>query len=135
MRQALELSITKAPLAANRGENCLEIEEIAELFGLTTTRINQILRMSLKALRETHQNPDVKRDVITIISATYGTDEVSIDVTEKVQTMVENKECVKSCNKLAGDPCKGVHKFLFVHYTLDGVTFNKKISEGSYLKF
>lgn len=115
-------------------EKPMDIEEIAELFSLTTTRINQILRISLKTLREFQETP-IRKDLIHIISATYGTNEISIDVTRKVTEMINNKECVKSCNKLAGDPCKGIAKFLFIEYVLDKKTFNKKVSEGSYIKF
>lgn len=128
-----DAEIVKAHFGIGR-EAPLELEEIAELFGLTTTRINQILRNSLKILRESQESP-IKKESIEIISATYGTNEFSIDVTEKVTKMITDKEHIKSCNKLAGDPCKGVAKFLFIEYMIDGKTFKKKVNEGTYVKF
>lgn len=128
-----DAEVVKAHFGIDR-EEALSVEEIAELFGLTTTRINQILRNSLKMMRES-QEKSPRRDLVQIISATYGTDEISIDVTKQITEMLENKECIKSCNKIAGDPCKGIAKFLFIQYRIDGQSFSKKFGEGSYVNF
>lgn len=110
----------------------LDIKEIAELFGLTTTRINQIIRNSLKTLREVEGKP---METLEIVSATYGSDEFSIDVTNEIISMIEEGKIIKSSNKIAGDPCKGTFKYLFVEYTSEGKLYYKKFSEGSYVNF
>ena len=115
-------------------EKPMEIEEIAELFSLGTTRINQILRNSLKIMRKS-QSKSFQKNSLQIISATYGIDEASIDVTDIISEMVENNEHIKCCNKLAGDPCKGVAKFLYIQYSLDGKMMTKKVKEGFYVNF
>lgn len=115
-------------------EKPMDIKEIAEFFSLSTTRINQILRNSLKIMREL-QKKTLKKNSLKIIYATYGTDEVSIDVTDIISNMVKNNKHIKSCNKIAGDPCKGVKKFLYIQYFLDGKMMTKKVKEGFYVNF
>lgn len=112
----------------------LELNEIALKFSLTTTRISQIVRNSLNAVRDNQQNSSF-RPAITVLSASYGSEETSIDITEYVIDMVANNKNIKSCNKIAGDPCRGTAKFLFVQYEQDGKILTKKTSEGSYVKF
>ena len=128
-----DAEIVKAIYGIGR-EKPLDIEEAAELFSLTTTRINQVLRSSLKILRESQEKPEVKA-TLKIISAYYGVDESSINVTKEVTEMVQNEKCIKVGNKLAGDPCKGVPKHLFVKYTVGDKSYFKKFSEGSIVTF
>lgn len=109
-------------------------QRVAKMFNISTTRVSQIVKSSLNTMRESQVSTNRKSD-IRIISAAYGSEEVSIDVTSLVTVMLENNELVKSSNKLAGDPCKGTPKHLFVKYTMDGKSISKKFSEGSYLKF
>ena len=112
----------------------LDIEEAANAFSLTTTRINQILRNSLNTLRESQTKP-IKKGALTIISATYGTESNSICVIDVINEMISNNDCIKSSNKLGGDPAKGVAKHLFLQYSLDGQRYVRRFSEGSYVKF
>ena len=110
------------------------IQEIAVKFNLTTAMVNKIIRDSMKKLRDS-QKTNYNRDSFKIISAFYGSEKIRIDVTNKITSMLKNNESIKSCNKLSGDPCKGIPKFLFINFSVGENTFTKRISEGSYVKF
>jgi RNA polymerase primary sigma factor len=118
------------------GQAPVDVEEAAELFELTTTRINQILRNSLKTMRISHESlPESKAKEVEIVSAKYGSDDAFIDVTDKVTDMYMKKDNIKSSNRLGGDPCPGIVKFLIVQYIYEDKLLSKTISEGSFLKF
>jgi hypothetical protein len=130
-----DAEIVKACYGIDRDEP-LEILEVAELFNLSTTRINQILRNSIKKMRiEYNSLPEANTKEVEIISAKYGTEDKNVDVTDKVVDLYLAKENVKSCNKLGGDPCPGVVKFLTVQYIYGEALLEKVFSEGSVVKF
>jgi RNA polymerase primary sigma factor len=130
-----DAEIVKACYGIDR-EEPLEIVEVAELFNLSTTRINQILRNSIKKMRiEYNSLPEAKTKEVEIISAKYGTEDKNIDVTDKVVDLYLAKENIKSCNKLGGDPCPGLVKALTVQYIYGESILVKVFSEGSVVKF
>jgi RNA polymerase primary sigma factor len=129
-----DAEIVKACYGINQSP--IDIEEAAELFNLTTTRINQILRNSLKTMRVSHESlPESKTKEVEIVSAKYGSDNQFFDVTDKVTDMYLRKDSIKSSNRLGGDPCPGIVKFLVVQYIHEDKLLTKTISEGSILKF
>jgi RNA polymerase primary sigma factor len=130
-----DVEVVKACYGIDRDEP-MEIVEAAELFKLTTTRINQILRNSLKKMRVSHDSlPAAKTKDVEIISAHYGSERNSVDVTEKVVDLYLRKENVKSSNRLGGDPAPGVVKTLTVQYIFDEKIMTKSFGEGSIMKF
>ena len=117
-------------------DEALDVEEAAEHFKLSTTRINQILKNSLKVMRISHDSlPDSQTKTVDIISAKYGADDDTVDVTEAVVELYINKEIIKSNNRLGGDPCFGTVKYLLVEYIYNGRMLTKKVPEGGVLKF
>jgi RNA polymerase sigma factor (sigma-70 family) len=133
--QNRDADIVKAHFGIGR-EEPLEVAEIAELFGLSTTRINQILRSSLKAMRVMHNSlPEVKVEKVEIVSAVYGDREDTVDVTDKVNDLYMADENVKVSNRLGGDPCPGIKKTMKVQYIQNDELMTKVFSEGSVLKF
>lgn len=123
-----DVEIVKACYGIGR-EKPLEIAEAAELFDLTTTRINQILRSSIQVMRKSERETPKEKSLI--LSARYGAEGNWIDVTGKVSEMFELGNEVKSSNKLGGDPCKGKPKMLVVEFVSEGETFTKKFPEGT----
>jgi len=128
-----DAEIVKAFYGIDR-EEPLEILEIAELFNLTTTRINQILRNSLKEMRISQEKTS-ECETVTIISAEYGQDETYVNVTDKVVDLYIDREIIKSSNKLGGDPCPGIKKQLIVKFILGSEILTKSFPEGSTVKF
>lgn len=117
-------------------EKPLEVVEAAEVFGLTTTRINQILRNSLKRMKVSHDElPETVTKEVIIIGASYGADESFIDVLDKVIDLYDKKENIKASNKLGGDPCPGIAKTLTVKYYYNEALLSKSFAEGVTLKF
>ena len=108
----------------------LDVNETAEMFSLTTTRINQILRDALKTIKAIEIGEIPKDSIVTIISAKYGKDEAWIDVTDKIQIILADTKKHKASNKIAGDPCHGVKKVLIINFEVDGVPDEVKIFEG-----
>ena len=130
-----DADVVKACYGIDR-EDALEVSEAAEMFGLTTTRINQILRSSLKKMRVTHfELPDVQIKEIEIISASYGAEDTFIDVTDKVVDLYLAKENIKSGNRLGGDPCTGIPKSLTIKYIYNEAILTKNFNEGAIVKF
>lgn len=127
-----DAEIVKACYGIDR-EKPLEINEAAELFSLTTTRINQILRSSLQKMRISEREEPLEKALV--LTAKYGSDNTWIDVTEKVSEMAELGNEIKSSNKLGGDPCKGKSKTLVVEYVSKGETITKKFPEGTIVTF
>ena len=118
------------------GREPLDISEIAELFDLSTTRINQILRNSIKKMRiEYNSLSGSDEKDIEIISAIYGTEDKNVDVTDCVVDLHLAKENIKSSNKLGGDPCPGFTKTLVIQYVFDKKLIKKSFIEGSLVKF
>jgi RNA polymerase sigma factor (sigma-70 family) len=114
----------------------LTTEEVAEKYGLTTTRVNQIKAQSSKLIRTTYNElPESNCTEVEIISAKYGANTSFIDVTEKVLDLYLNNENVKCSNRLGGDPIPGVKKQLIVEYIFDGDILKRSFSEGSVVKF
>ncbi len=114
----------------------MEVSEAAEKFDLTTTRVNQILRNSLKVMKVAHDSlPESKTKQVEIVSAHYGTEDNCIDVTDKVTDLYLSKENIKSSNKLGGDPCPGVAKKLTVQFIFEDELLTKSFNEGSFIKF
>jgi RNA polymerase sigma factor (sigma-70 family) len=68
-------------------------------------------------------------DVI-ILSVTYGSEDLSIDVTEKAKFVYQQKGLIKSSNRLGGDPCHGSPKTLKVKYTMNDIEYSVEIKEG-----
>jgi RNA polymerase sigma-70 factor (ECF subfamily) len=56
---------------------------------------------------------------IVIVSVTYGSEDVRIDVTEKAKNVYSQKGAIKSSNRLGGDPCHVMSKTMRVEYTLN----------------
>jgi len=130
-----DAEIVKACYGIDR-EEPMEIPEVAELFNLSTTRICQILRSSIKKIRIDYNNlPEAKVKEVEIVSAKYGTEDNSVDVTDKVVDLYLANEIVKSGNKLGGDPCPGIIKALTVQYIYQETLLVKTFSEGSIVKF
>lgn len=130
-----DAEIVKAYYGIDR-EKPLEVVETAELFNLSTTRINQILRNSLKKMRVTHNElPESNSKEVEIVSAKYGIDENVIDVTDKVTDLYMAKENIKANNRLGGDPCPGIAKILSIQYIYNDTLLTKTFSEGSVVKF
>jgi RNA polymerase primary sigma factor len=130
-----DADVIKACFGIDRIEP-LEVIEAAETFGLSTTRINQILRNSLKRMKISHEDlPDTIIKNVEIISATYGADETFVNVTDKVVDLYLKKENIKSCNKLGGDPCPGIQKNLIIQYIYEDEILSKRFGEGAIVKF
>ena len=110
----------------------LDINQVAEKFDLTTTRINQIVKSSLKSMKVSHDSlPGVKIKEIKIIKAFYGIEDCYKDVTDKVISLHLNNEHIKSSNKLGGDPCFGIEKHLLIEYTCNDIPKKKVFKEGT----
>jgi hypothetical protein len=130
-----DADVVKAVFGIGR-EKPLEVVEAAEHFNLSTTRINQILRNSLKQMRVSHEAlPTSNIKEVEIVSAKYGSDTSFVDVTDKVVDLYLAKENIKSCNRLGGDPCIGIVKSLVIEYIYDNELLSKTFSEGSIVKF
>ena len=67
---------------------------------------------------------------IVIVSVTYGSEDVRIDVTEKAKNVYSQKGAIKSSNRLGGDPCHGMSKTMKVEYTLNEITYKVEVKEG-----
>jgi RNA polymerase primary sigma factor len=133
--QGRDAEIVKACYGIDR-EKPLEVFEAAELFNLSTTRINQILRSSLKKMRISHNHlPESETKEVEIVNAKYGIDNKVIDVTDKVNDLYMSNENVKASNRLGGDPCPGVGKILTIQYIYNETLLTKTFSEGSVIKF
>ncbi len=133
--QDRDAEIVKACYGIDR-EKPLEVVEAAELFNLSTTRINQILRNSLKKMRVNNNHlPEIETKKVEIVSAKYGIDDKTVDVTDIVVDLYLANENIKSCNRLGGDPCPGVTKILTIQYILNDTLLTKTFSEGSIIKF
>jgi RNA polymerase primary sigma factor len=130
-----DAEIVKACYGIDR-EEPMEIVKVAELFNLSTTRICQIMRNSIKKIRIDYNNlPEVNTKRVEIVSAKYGTEDKFIDVTDKVVDLYLANEIVKSGNRLGGDPCPGIVKVLTVQYIYQDSLLVKSFSEGSVIKF
>lgn len=69
-------------------------------------------------------------DNIEIISVKYGTDKLSIDITQQAIKSIQDNQELFCSNKIAGDPCKGVKKRMVIHYSINNKTFTVEIKEG-----
>lgn len=78
--------------------------------------------------KEVFKPMNVKR--IDIVSAKYGAGSEWFDVTSRVARTLEEKQKVKSCNRLGGDPCRGSTKVLVIEYVHEGKTYSSEIKEG-----
>ena len=130
--KARDADIVKAVFGIGRIKP-MTVEEAATYFGIGKTRINQIVRDSLKLMRSNEENVD--RSLIEIVSAEYGTEEYSTNVTNQILDLITSYKSIKSGNRIAGDPCKGEAKFLRVEYLLNGISKTRRFSEGKLLKF
>jgi len=74
---------------------------------------------------------------IQVLHATYGTDSVQIDVTEKVQSLVKSGQTnVRIGNHLFGkDPVFGKTKTLSVTFSSNGAYYRAEMREGEQLSF
>lgn len=71
------------------------------------------------------------REELRIIQANYGTPSNSIDVTQRLNELIQNGRLTTvASNELAGDPDVGVAKTLEVKYEHNGITITKKYSEN-----
>lgn len=113
-------------------EKPMDVAEVAELYNLTTTRINQILRNTLKKARSKQTANTFK--VFKISSAKYGADGNYVDLTIKISQMHLQKEEIRVGNKLGGDPCKGMKKSLIVEFLCGDKVITKSFPEGTFAK-
>lgn len=67
---------------------------------------------------------------ITILNAKYGAGNAWYDVTENVKKIYDEKQEVKSSNRLCGDPCHGSAKILVIDYSCENDNFTVEIKEG-----
>jgi len=111
-------------------EDALAVEEVAEKYDITTTRVNQIQRASLDVIRKSQIKINSN---INIVSALYGINECSIDVTDIIAKKYSLCETIKVCNSLSGDPCPGKKKKLMLSYVEDNRTIKREFIEGSYI--
>jgi RNA polymerase primary sigma factor len=119
-------------------EEPMEIVTAAKLFNLSTTRINQILRNSIKRMGSSEDEQVLVEDEglpVEIISAMYGTENSKLDVTDKVVDLHLKGSPIKANNRLGGDPSPGNPKKLFISYIFGDVIFEKEFTEGSIAKF
>ena len=71
-----------------------------------------------------------KHSKFKLLSARYGTDKVSIDVYDKISSMIkENELKATSSNDIAGDPVKGVRKKLVIRYISYGIIYEVQVPE------
>ncbi len=130
-----DAEVVKACYGIDRVEP-LEVIEAAELFNLSTTRINQILKNSLKRMKIAHEDLlETVTKEITVISASYGANDSFKDVTDKIIDLYGKKENIKVSNRLGGDPCPGVVKSLNIQYYFNETLLSKNFSEGAMVKF
>lgn len=72
-----------------------------------------------------------ENEELRIIQATYGTPSKSIDVTKKLNELIQNgKLNTTASNRLAGDPDVGTVKTLEVKYENNGILITKKYNEN-----
>lgn len=130
-----EVNIVKAAYGIGM-EKSMSIIEISKMYNLSTTRINQVIRNSIRKMRsETTSIKNEKKCIKkNIISAVYGVRGNEIDVTGKVKKLYELGEEIKVSNKLGGDPCKGSVKKLVIKIDSENGVISKKFSEGTYVK-
>lgn len=113
----------------------MEIDEIAARFGLSDTRVKQIRKTSEERMREAAEEITPRKEIL-IISAIYGEGDVTVDVTEVVTRMYEERTPIVSGNRLGGDPCPGVRKTLRVCYYQEGEEQRVRcFQEGSTVRF
>ena len=82
--------------------------------------------------------PILKQDVVAaasspfeLISACYGSERKKVDVSKQLRGMIrEGKLRVKASNKIAGDPHKGVRKWLTIDYRSYGIVDRAIVKEG-----
>lgn len=77
---------------------------------------------------------DLQKDV-KIVSAIYGSEEKTVNVTTKILSLFLKKENIKVSNQLGGDPHPGTPKKLTISYICEGETITKSFSEKSIVKF
>lgn len=68
--------------------------------------------------------------IVRIISARYGTEYRSINITKEAIKIFDDTGEICASNKIAGDPCYGSKKSLFIEYTVNGVPYTADIKEG-----
>ena len=73
-----------------------------------------------------------KEVTITILNAKYGAGSAWYDVTERVKKIYDEKQEVKSSNRLSGDPCRGSQKILVIEYACENDNFKIEIKEGKF---
>lgn len=111
-------------------EEPLTVEEVAEKYSISTTRVNQIHRSSLEVIRKSQIK--INSNVV-IVSALYGIENCSIDVTEIIAKKYSLCETIKVCNSLSGDPCPGKKKKLMLSYLENDRVIKREFIEGSYI--
>jgi hypothetical protein len=71
---------------------------------------------------------------LSVSKAVYGANGVGIDVTEKLNSLIENNALrIKANNSMAGDPTPGVIKTLVVDFCFNGINLNKVVNENEEL--
>jgi RNA polymerase primary sigma factor len=121
----------------------MDVEKVAEQFDLSTTRIQQIVKSSIKVMREASdfqevilpKKPVTPDEPVEVVTALYGLDEKVFDVTDKLNAMISRKEKIRANNKLAGDPCYGKPKRLTITYIMGDHLLTQSFPEGSIVKF
>lgn len=69
-------------------------------------------------------------NALKILYAQYGKNETFVDVTQIVSILVTTrKNFIINNQELLGDPLQGVHKELFIVYSVDGSTFKLVVRE------
>jgi len=71
-----------------------------------------------------------QKPILEILHTEYGTNQYSMDVTEKIRSMVNNNSLtITASNDLAGDPHRGVGKILRIEYRYNNKLFTEQILE------
>ena len=74
---------------------------------------------------------EYKHAKFKLFSAVYGTDKYSLDVYNKLSSMInENGLSITSSNRIAGDPHQGVIKKLVIRYVSYGIEHEVEVPEG-----
>ncbi len=103
------------------------------------SNIVDISGIAVLNLNDTDSNRKKKKEILVetgtvIISAHYGSLSGSVDVTEKVKSLISENRSVKSCNRLGGDPCYGKPKSLTVEFIKNNSTVSIILPEGSFFR-
>ena len=95
--------------------------------------IDELKKSSSSEETQTIQKPKIDDEVFKIIKGTYGIIDKNVDVTDKLNGMIEDgKLHTEATNSLVdSDPVPGTQKFLNVEYEYRGERLTKQFKENS----